>query len=336
LVISCGTGLGLLLRNGIKPDVHCELENVEAPADLIEMYRGRYDLSGILLFASTTVDHRLAGLFDRAVLFFRPGLASERLFGAGPDQTLANVTPLVSNLGLCAARVLGASSIYLVGIDLGTKDLARHHSQDSPYMTGMWQFTCPLPIKAPGNFGGEVFTEPEYLMSRHTKELEIAHNGGGRRYFNCSDGVAISGAQALAPADIALPEPARAKSDIIASFVAAMAVSAAAGWHPGEGGDLVAVECDRLAGLLPAEPGYEAARDALVALASGLEVNSGAGRLIKGSVTMMGMEAWYRLARADQSRRDDMARLVIDLLRARIEAMDGQVRTYFAELASAG
>jgi hypothetical protein len=338
MVISCGTALGLLLKHGIKPDIHCELENVSPPVELIESYRREHDLSGIVLLASTTVDPRLGALFERSVLFFRPGLSTEHLFGAGPEQMLANVTPMVSNLAMVAARVVGASAVYLMGIDLGSRNPLQHHSKESLYTSGQLEWDFPFHTQDAANFGGTALTHSEYVMSRHTKEIEIHARGAGIAYYNCSDGIRIQGAAPLRPEAMVLPELSPADKRRAAELlweVATPTANLGQAWTPADGAQQVAEECRRLAAALPPSPDYAGAVAGMWMLARELQRNAGALRVIRGTAIMMTMDAFFRLQHTIPGQREPFAGQLTEILRRHLLGMADLVDKGFAELPAA-
>ncbi len=220
VIISCGTGLRLLLGHGLVPDVHVELENVPAAHDIIAKGAGEHDFRRTLLVASTTVDPRIPPLFDHTVFFFRDGPASYPLFNLGEESTVKNAHPLVSNLAMSFAREIGCPEIYLFGIDLGVRDTAVHHSKESPYAKGELVYPFENTIRAEANFGGTVFTHVFYLQSMRVKEFEIRENGASVAYFNCSDGARIEGIAPLKAEDVRVEAAERAPGAIKAALLA--------------------------------------------------------------------------------------------------------------------
>ena len=197
VVISCGTALGVLLRNGIVPDIQCELENVAAVWDHHSLNARTHDLSGIMLVASSTVDPRVASLFGRRIFFFRDSVSSTKLFGNGFVE-FSGAAPSVTNLGLRLSRTLGFREIFLFGVDLGARDPDRHHSKDAIYCTDEeWgkaytrnqeRMTIPLP----GNFGGTVYTNRVLLWFRMMM-ADFLLMVPDLTVWNCSDGASIPG-----------------------------------------------------------------------------------------------------------------------------------------------
>lgn len=101
---------------------------------------------------------------------------------------------------------LGFKSCYLFGLDLGYRNKKNHHSKNSAYFEKNRNSESKVDLKRhvpgdlerPGNFGGTVFTESVMEASRMSMEFSLMGNKQLRCY-NCSDGVAIKGAEALDP-----------------------------------------------------------------------------------------------------------------------------------------
>jgi Glycosyltransferase Maf N-terminal domain/6-hydroxymethylpterin diphosphokinase MptE-like len=208
VVFSCGTALGVLLRNGIKPDFHCEIENDPQVWEHLADYRRWTDFDGITLIASTTVDPRVPGLFPDRILYFRDTVCSPGFFGKNFTE-FYGTAPTVTNLGLRVAFTLGFKEVYLFGVDLGTRDPHRHHSKDSFYLTDeTWRQTHakeiePMCHELPANFGGVAHTNRILLWSR-LMMAGILEQYRDCRIYNCSDGVQIPRAVPRLPAQTKL------------------------------------------------------------------------------------------------------------------------------------
>ncbi|HYE00494.1 MAG TPA: 6-hydroxymethylpterin diphosphokinase MptE-like protein [Alphaproteobacteria bacterium] len=195
VIISCGTGLRKLLKNGVRPDFHCELESTVTSFDVLTQLRQEFDLDGITLLAASTVDPRLPALFGSRILYIRDSLSPTHLWGRNHPCVLAT-GPTVTNLGVKAAIVLGFEEIYLFGVDLGSRQPDEHHSKDSIYLQGgelakrLEQWRLPMNIALPGNFGGTVYTNHILHWSRAFMAI-VAGKRPDLRFFNCSDGARI-------------------------------------------------------------------------------------------------------------------------------------------------
>ena len=210
IIVSAGSTLQALLHQGIVPDFHVEKENTKLTVDRLQHIHARNgdrfdgDTFGpIRLVASTTVKPGVTELFDEKFLFLRANLSSTEMFGTG-HVAVDGTSPYSANAALILAAIMGFRDVYLFGCDCGAKDATRHHSSETAYYTleSYPDRGVKLPLRAPGNFGGEVLTNPYYAWSRLTYEQIIA--AAGLTAHNCSDGVMIAGAQPLPPCDLVL------------------------------------------------------------------------------------------------------------------------------------
>ena len=221
IIVSCGTALRILLKNGIMPDFQLEMENVPLVTELITKLSQDHDLSSITLVASTTVDPGVSSLFENTVYYFRSSLASYPLFAPGDDNTLHYATPTVSNLGMAFALAIGCRKYYLFGVDFGARDPKKHHAKDAPYNQGEVEFTTVISEPHVANFGGQVYTELVYKWARSTMEQGLEGAASGRAYYNCSDGCRIEHTVPCLSSTIKLPAVADKHvqmQDILESF----------------------------------------------------------------------------------------------------------------------
>jgi len=210
VLISGGTGLGVLLEAGLKPDFHCEIENVPDILTVNQTAAAKHDLAGIRLIAASTVDPLLPPLFEDTIFVLRENLSPTRLFGK-QEFVLPMAGPTVTHLACRTAMTLGCRDIHLFGVDLGSTEAERHHSGASiynlsadPYWRGgaaMEKLTIP----AAGNFRDQVFTSREFAFARLYFST-LASLNPDFRILNCSDGVRIEGAPAQRGADLHLPQ----------------------------------------------------------------------------------------------------------------------------------
>ncbi len=208
VVISCGTTLGILLKNGIRPDLHCENERGPLVFDLLSEVGAAHGFEGITLLASATVDPRVPTLFDDAWLFFRGALSSTAVLGKA-FKPLAGADPLVCNAAFAASIWLGFRNVYLFGVDLAQKAKGQHHAKDSIYYAHHHASLDDLYVKrfdrsVPGNFGGTVETWWAFEMARQTMTwLQLRQPVN---LVNCSDGARIDGARPKVAAALTLPD----------------------------------------------------------------------------------------------------------------------------------
>ncbi|MBK8908788.1 MAG: motility associated factor glycosyltransferase family protein [Rhodospirillales bacterium] len=206
LVVSCGTVLGILLKNGIRPDIHCELERGEEVFQVLSPLRAAFGFEGMTLLATTTVHPTVTALFDKHWFFYRSGLSTATLL-RGPVFPLLGVDPLVCNAAFAAVAELGFREIYLFGIDLAQKESGRHHAKDSVYFENAeWDeiYRKRFDRVVPGNFGGIVETCWNFDLGRQM--LARVQARLQPKLFNCSDGARINGAKPRVGASIAIQD----------------------------------------------------------------------------------------------------------------------------------
>ncbi len=132
VLFSAGTALRPLLRNGIVPDFHCELENVPATVDALKEASKYGDLSQITLMASATVDPRIPPMFRETIYFFRDSVSSTQILGE-KHLPIAGATPTCVNMALSMAAFLGFTDMALFGADCGIRPGSDDHAKDTVY-----------------------------------------------------------------------------------------------------------------------------------------------------------------------------------------------------------
>lgn len=192
VIISIGTGLGVLLNHGLRPDFHVELENGVGNPEIVASTAENHDLSGITLIASLTVQPAMVAHFGKCILFFRERVSSTELF-CGPFNVLQPAGPTVANTALISAVRMGFREVYLFGVDMGSKVEGRFHAEGSVYGAGLRPELTKASQSFPGNFGGQVTGEAVFNWSRRVLEGVLKAHRGVTTY-NCSDGVRIEGA----------------------------------------------------------------------------------------------------------------------------------------------
>lgn len=222
LVIACGTALRPLLKEGIQPDIHIELERNDIRCEILTEVVQGYDVSDIWLVGSSTVWPEMRKLFPKRLYYFRPALSPYRLFGFGPSCGLRLSSPTVTNAALCFAQAAGCRQIYFFGVDMGVRDPNRHHSRHAWQYTQSYEsgFREGWEIELPANFGGRVHTNAVLQWAHDELELAIRTGPAGRSYFNCSDGARISGSKPLLPGKADFPPPPRPKRDLVEALMA--------------------------------------------------------------------------------------------------------------------
>jgi len=215
IIFSAGTGILPLLRNGIRPDFHCELENGLSSYEHLKRTAEQFGLDGITLIASATVWPEMPDLFEKRVFYFRDSVCSTGLWA--PDRIgLYGTAPTCTNLAIRAALLLCFRQLYLFGVDLGARDVEKHHSRDAIYYRSEeWAAKLSqeaMSIEMPANFGGKAYTNATLHWTRMMMAQGLVMYSSCSKIYNCSDGVQIPGTLPKLPRTLKLEAPPHRKS----------------------------------------------------------------------------------------------------------------------------
>ena len=211
IIVSLATSLRPLLKAGIRPDYHVELENTDVTPKVRQL-ADEFDLSGIRLVASTSVETEALTYFSGAVLYARYALSSYPIFSGGTEETLRLPGPTAGNAALCFALESGFRNIYLFGLDFGTVDPNKHHSDASYYYTeGADAYADTYDIPIDGNFRETVYTSRAFLSALKNATDLVGMFRGRAMVFNCSDGARIGFTHSQPSTDIQVASDVAAK-----------------------------------------------------------------------------------------------------------------------------
>lgn len=207
IVISCGTSLQVLHKNGIKPDFHAEIEQNRTTYEWCKAFGDEQFLSTLDLLSCNGIHPDTTDLFNDVFIAFKEGESStvSTLEVAGEEdfEILQFAFPTVANLALNICLSLGLENIYLFGIDLGFTDNKQHHSKQSAYYdengNELYNYheANNTAIVVPGNFRKTVLTKSEFKISKSMMERSIANKHKSTHVYNCSDGAQIHGTEPL-------------------------------------------------------------------------------------------------------------------------------------------
>ena len=353
VVFSAGTGILPLLRNGIRPDFHCELENGASSYDHLKRTADQFGLHDITLIASTTVYPEMPGLFDHRIFYFRDSVCSTGLWS--PDRVgLYGTAPTCTNLAIRAALLMCFRQIYLFGVDLGSRDAAKHHSHDAIYYRaedwgkGYTQSQEAMTIEMPANFGGKAYTNGTLHWTRMMMAQGIEHFSFAK-IFNCSDGVQIPGTLPKLPHTLKLDGPPHRKTlalqrlqaemvdkqagEMVAADDLAAIEAAFEGWY----GEILALIDDARATDMSYMDFYEKCVPFLAS--EGPRPYQAALRAVNVGFLMICFQiGYYFYRRVDPDLQSDTMATLLDAMRERIEVIRRdcaqQFRTFDALLES--
>lgn len=216
ILISCGSSISALYKEGIRPDIYVAIERTKAVADFIALIDDEEYLKDILFLSTDVVHPACHRFFKRSALGFKSNepmyaIAMINFAEARNRACLNYVNPLVGNIGLVMPLIFGFQNVYMFGLDNGYKDKEHHHSKHSAYYDHTGKPIAELQkmvvsggdLRLPGNFGGTVTATKLFATSAKYME-KILSFYPEVNCLNCSDGVKVEGAKPLAANEVIL------------------------------------------------------------------------------------------------------------------------------------
>tara|TARA_R100001129_G_scaffold186664_1_gene180109 strand:+ start:7507 stop:9579 length:2073 start_codon:yes stop_codon:yes gene_type:complete len=226
IIISAGSSLQTLLKHGITPDFHVLVERTKSTYDVVVNTVPKEILEKINLLTLTLIYPEVTNLYGWVGMTGKGRDASVSLL----NLTLLNEdnrsvpiapygNPLVSNLALSYAVLLGFKDIYLMGVDNAYSLDGLHHSKSSDHYKGKLTNIKQAPAKRDieGNLGGSLKTTELLAMSCHQMGRLLTNPiSKNVTCYNVGHGAKIKGALPLAPRHILIePSPIEAKQALI-------------------------------------------------------------------------------------------------------------------------
>ncbi len=217
IIFSCGTALASLIRMGVKPDFHVEMERPSFVEDALNIGTTQEQRKGITLLCLHTVSPLTIGCFDEACFAIKPNDAGSNLvhqyFSPEKLPELGFSNPTVTNCALAYALAMGFRDIHLVGVDLGMQEDDKHHSVNSIYhdistaadIENYGTTLNPDDRYLEGNFGGKVRVPTVLDNARSSMERLLELATATVKGFNCvnsNNGVKIKNALACKVEDL--------------------------------------------------------------------------------------------------------------------------------------
>jgi hypothetical protein len=209
VIISCGTALAALHQAGIRPDLHIEMERTAVTYEVLVHALPREFLKQIDLVTTQVMEPRVLDLFRSARIAIKEADTMGNLlveYGYIQRPGLAT-QPTVTNMGLSLALTLGFRQVVLFGVDVGYKDVARHHARETVYhakqpsadhLRRLLSNVATQNLTVPGNFGGEVMTN--FVFDTARRHLAQWIRGYPQaKVYNPNDGALIDGAITIRP-----------------------------------------------------------------------------------------------------------------------------------------
>ena len=197
VIFSCGSALRILEKNGIIPDFHFEIERDEEVHNILQNYTSKKIRDKIALIGVNVLyDKVFTEDFKESYLYFRVADAGSSIV-PNTIPRLQNCNPTVTNGAIAFASEFAWDSIYLFGVDMGLRDINKHHSKDafmySPKnKTFDWhaEHGTDITHHLEANFSGDkVYCTSVFFWTKQM--IERAASMYKMPIKNCSDGVKI-------------------------------------------------------------------------------------------------------------------------------------------------
>ena len=212
IIVSCGSSIMALLKYGVVPDIHFEVERTKPTYDWLLGVDDVEVLKSVNFIGMNNIYPDVMGLFKNSFLFLKPNDAATALVkkAYGNYVELFATNPTVVNGAVAFLNQMKAGDTYLFGCDFGYKDPNKHHSTNTAYygeFEGVYDKEFATDFVRKGNFCEQVYTTATFDNTRTAIEYSIRHHvntDGDKKVYNCSDGVYVEGAIPLQPSEIEL------------------------------------------------------------------------------------------------------------------------------------
>lgn len=215
VIFSCGTAISILHKMGIKPDFHIEKERQDVVCDILakSISNDLEFLKGINFIGLTPVYSGVFHMFERGGMIIKAADTMGAILEKSgiPNEIVLSGQPTVTNTAIDFALSAGFKSIFLFGVDMGSKDKEKHHSQHTIYVNllpeedHLKKILAHQPandVVVPGNFGGEVHANKILAFARRMMGFAVGRHPDAKVY-NLNDGAIIENTRPLHPEDFA-------------------------------------------------------------------------------------------------------------------------------------
>lgn len=215
-IVSCGSAIKILHKNGIKPDLHVEIERTALTYTWLKQVQDDEYLSEIDFIGLSLLHPPVFDLFRRRGMLFKSSETGS-LVVADKVQELdleykiplfTNVNPTVVHFAAGVLPFFGFKDFYFFGVDMGYVDAHHHHSKSTSYEdvveSRKSEFVSSDSFEVKSNFAdSKILTNTSYVSFRLVLEKIIqAGKVFSAKYYNCSNGAYIAGSESLRKDDI--------------------------------------------------------------------------------------------------------------------------------------
>lgn len=212
IIVSCGSGLRPLVKNGIIPDYHIEIESHMLTHEVLNRPEYKEIYKKTVLIAALQLPPNVFNLFENKYFFIKDSSALSELFTEESTDIISGATPTCTNAGFAVFSHLNYKNIFLFGLDFGFIDKDKHHSKSSIYyeegnsdtFTNIVSNTFNSTISVMSVYDKPMLSVPMYNTSRRSLENCISNRCQDNiiNIYNCSEGAKIQGTTHVKSNDI--------------------------------------------------------------------------------------------------------------------------------------
>ncbi len=219
VIFSCGTGLKVLEREGIRPDFHVELERPKITYDVLSSGCSKDVLKALYMIGSNPVYPKVLDLARKKMIFLKELDAGTFFFEDMNYPVIPLPSPTVTNSALSVALHGGFDHIYFFGVDLGWRDPKQHHSEKSLYFDHK-HFLSKVDLNYHWKYDddlGTVYTTNIFSWTRNNIE-QLIEAFSDRNFYQVGSGANIRGSIRVMDMELPMPEIPVHKDDLLRTF----------------------------------------------------------------------------------------------------------------------
>lgn len=202
VVVSCGSSIHSLIKHGIIPDYHIEIESHMLTYESLAKLDCKEFYENTILIGAIQIPPNVFELFKQKQYFIKDSSGLATLFTA-PEDVISGATPTCTNTGIALFTHFKFKNIFLFGMDFGFKSVDQHHAKGSIYYDNdnsssfneVQKKTLTGLIERTSVHGEKMYTKPMYATSQLSAEIKIIQSNNEYNFnaYNCSEGVDIKG-----------------------------------------------------------------------------------------------------------------------------------------------
>jgi len=181
IIVSVGTSIRPLLKNGIQSDFHIEIERMEKLVEILKPSLEQYE--GYFVGASV-INSEHFKIAKNPLMFVRDASSTTGI----SNYFLNFCSPMVGNTGF-SFGIHFSDEVYMVGFDVGFKKDKKIHA-DGSFYDNLDDKEKGYPVK--GNLSQNIYSNDLLNLSRQNLEMAIALLKP-KKVYNLSDGAFING-----------------------------------------------------------------------------------------------------------------------------------------------